>query len=59
LDADVQPHDGELRVLCFGRTKSGRLLTALHTEQRGKLRVVTACEMTKQEERLYFKGIRV
>jgi uncharacterized DUF497 family protein len=59
LDADVQPHDGELRVLCFGRTKSGRLLTVLHTEQRGKLRVVTAYEMTKQQERLYFKGIRV
>jgi hypothetical protein len=24
LDADVQQHDGEARVLCFGRTKSTR-----------------------------------
>jgi len=41
LDADVQQHDGELRVLCFGRTKSGRLLTVLYTERRGGIRVVT------------------
>lgn len=25
LEVDVQPHDSEQRVLCFGRTKSGRL----------------------------------
>jgi uncharacterized DUF497 family protein len=57
LDADVQQHDCELRVLCFGRTKSGRLLTVLYTERRGKIRVVTAYEMTKREQQSYFKGI--
>ena len=50
LDADVQQHDCELRVLCFGRTKSGRLLTVLYTERRGKIRVVTAYEMTKRDQ---------
>jgi uncharacterized DUF497 family protein len=57
LDADVQQQHGELRVLCLGRTKSGRLLTVLYTEWRGKIRIVTAYEMTKQQQQLYFKGI--
>jgi uncharacterized DUF497 family protein len=30
LEADVQPHESEERVLCFGRTRSGRLLTILY-----------------------------
>lgn len=57
LDADVQQHDDEARVLCFGRTKSGRLLAVLYTERRGKIRVVTAYEMTRQQQQLYFGGI--
>jgi len=56
LEADVQQHEGEERVLCFGRTKSGRLLTVLYTERRGKIRVVTAYRMTEQHQRLYFEG---
>ena len=56
LEADVQPHEGEERVLCFARTKSGRLLTILYTERRSKIRVVTAYEMTKQQQRMYFEG---
>jgi hypothetical protein len=56
LEADVQPHEGEERVLCFGRTKSGRLLTILYTERRGKIRVVTAYEMTKPQQQMYFEG---
>lgn len=55
LEADVQRHESEERVLCFGRTKSGRLLTVLYTERRGKIRVVTAYEMTKEQQRLYFE----
>ena len=57
LDADVQHHNDESRVLCFGRTKSGRLLTVLYTERLGRIRVVTAYEMTKQQQQLYFEGI--
>ena len=56
LEADVQPHGSEERVLCFGRAKSGRLLTILYTERRGKIRVVTAYEMTRQQQRMYFEG---
>ena len=56
LDADVQQHESEQRVLCFGRTRSGRLLTVLYAERRGKIRVVTAYEMTKQQQRVYFEG---
>jgi uncharacterized DUF497 family protein len=43
-------------VLCFGRTGSGRLLTVLYAERRGKIRVVTAYEMTKEQQQLYFEG---
>ena len=53
LEADVQTHEIEQRVLCFGRTKSGRLLTVLFTERRSKIRVVTAYEMTKEQQRMY------
>ena len=56
LEADVQPRESEERVLCFGRTKSGRLLTILYTERRGKIRVVTAYEMTKPQQQMYFEG---
>ena len=56
LDAAVQYHETEDRILCFGRTKAGRLLTVLYTQRRGKLRVVTAYDMTKVQQRLYFEG---
>jgi uncharacterized protein len=56
LEAGVQQHRGEQRVLCFGRTKSGRLLVILYTERRSKTRVVTAYEMTKEQQQLYFEG---
>jgi uncharacterized DUF497 family protein len=55
LEADIQ-HESEVRVLCYGRTKSGRLLTILYTERRGKTRVVTAYEMTKPQQKMYFAG---
>ena len=56
LETDVQSHEHEERVLCFGRTKSGRLLTILYTERRGRIRVVTAYEMTKPQQQMYFEG---
>jgi uncharacterized protein len=56
LDADVQSHESEPRVLCLGRTKSGRLLTVLYTERGGRVRVVTAYDMKKSQQRLYFEG---
>ena len=56
MEADVQQHENEERVLCFGRTKSGRLLTVLYSERHGKIRVVTAYNMTKEQQVLYFEG---
>jgi uncharacterized protein len=56
LEAGVQQHENEERVLCFGRTRLGRLLTVLYAERRGKTRIVTAYEMTKEQQRLYFEG---
>ena len=55
LDVDIQEHESEPRVLCFGRTKSGRLLIVLYAERGEKVRVVTAYEMTKPQQRLYFQ----
>jgi uncharacterized protein len=56
LEALIQHRESEQRVLCLGRTRTGRLLTILYTERRGKIRVVTAYEMTKEQQRLYFQG---
>jgi len=56
LETDLQELRGEHRVLCFGRTRSGRLLTVLYTEGHGKIRAVTAYEMTKRQQRMYFEG---
>ena len=56
MEVGVQHHESEERVLCFGRTKSGRLLTVLYTERNDKIRVVTAYGMTGEQQRLYFEG---
>ena len=56
FEAAVQQHQSEERVLCLGRTKAGRLLTILYSERHGRIRVVTAYEMTKEQQQLYFEG---
>jgi uncharacterized DUF497 family protein len=56
LVASVQSHETEDRILCFGRTVSGRLLTVLYTERRGRIRVVTAYPMSRPQQKLYFEG---
>jgi hypothetical protein len=32
------------------------MLTILYTERRGKIGVITAYDMTKEQQRLYFEG---
>ena len=54
--AGVQSHETEDRVLCFGRTVSGRLLTVLYTERQDRIRVVTAYPMSSPQQKLYFQG---
>ena len=41
------------RRLCLGETNSGRLLTFVFTERRGKLRVATAYPMPPQMREIY------
>ncbi|NDJ13340.1 MAG: BrnT family toxin [Acidobacteriia bacterium] len=53
---ELQDHDREDRGLCFGRSRRGRLLTVFYTVRRGKTRVVTAYDMTKEQQLLYFEG---
>jgi hypothetical protein len=56
LVADVQYYETEDRILCFGRAASGRLLSVLYTERRGRIRVVTAYPMSALQQKLYFEG---
>ena len=56
LEADVQHHESEERVLCFGRTKSGRLLTVLYTERNDKDPSRHSVWDDRGQQRLYFEG---
>ena len=63
LEADLQPHEREERVLCFGRTKSGRLLTILYTERRAvPLKIVTkrlpVSDIKTAQDLAHVKGYR-
>ncbi len=52
----AQQHPEEERLLCFGRTNTGRFLTVIYTERRGKIRVVTCYRMTRAQQRMYLTG---
>jgi uncharacterized protein len=41
LEPDLQRRSGEARVLCFGRTAAGRLLTIVYTMRGDAVRVIT------------------
>ncbi len=56
LIQEFQEHPGEERVLCFGRTAKGRLLTIIYTVRGGAIRVITGYRMPKWQQRLYFEG---
>jgi uncharacterized protein len=47
------PVDGEERFLAYGITAQGRLLTVAYTERDGKVRPITAWDMTRQERKDY------
>jgi uncharacterized DUF497 family protein len=48
-----QEVEGEIRFVYYGETDAGRLLAAIVTERRTKLRVVTAYEMDAAQKRDY------
>ncbi len=43
----------EARVLAFGRTTRGRLLTVVFTVRGGKIRVISARDMSRKERKDY------
>ena len=52
----IQDHPAEERMLCFGRTNSGRFLTVIYTERGETIRVVTAYRMTRAQQRMFLTG---
>jgi len=46
----------ENRYLTFGLSRLDRLLVVSHTERRGRVRIINARLMTRQERRIYEQG---
>lgn len=46
----------ENRYLTFAMSRLGRLLVVSHTERRGRVRIINARLMTRQERRIYEQG---
>ena len=51
--SEAQQEHGEIRWVCFGHTNKGRFLTVVVTERGGRLRLVTAYPMSRQQRKLY------
>ena len=51
--ADPDHSVGEDRWLTFGLSSTGRILVVIHTERRGKIRLISARLATKQERKIY------
>ena len=47
---------GEYRFITFGLSRFNRLLVVSHTESEGKMRIISARPMTKQERKIYEEG---
>ena len=47
---------GEYRLITFGLSLFNRLLVVSHTEREGRIRIISARPMTKQERNIYEKG---
>lgn len=46
----------EQRELTFGMSQGGRALVVAHCERRGRVRIISAREMTRREKRDYEEG---
>ena len=52
-----RPHShGEERFATFGRSARGRVLAVQHTEREQRLRLISARETTRHEQRQYEQG---
>jgi uncharacterized DUF497 family protein len=47
---------GEYRLLTFGYSRAGKLTVVVHTERRGKTRIISARRATRQERKIYEDG---
>ena len=47
---------GEHRFLTFGYSRSKQLLVVVHTERRGRTRLISARRATRQERKIYEDG---
>ena len=47
---------GEHRLLTFGYSRMNQLLAVVHTERRGKTRIISARRATRQERKIYEDG---
>lgn len=56
IEMGVQHSPTEDRVLCLGRTATGRLLTIVYAMRGDRIRVVTGYRATKRQQRIYFEG---
>ena len=53
---DPDHSEGETRLLTFGLSASNRLLVVSHIERSGKLRIISARQLTRQERKIYENG---
>lgn len=53
---DPDHTDEELRFLTIGLAATGRLLVVSHTDRGGKVRLISARELTRKERRFYEEG---
>ena len=51
--ADPDHSVGELRMLTFGVSQAGRLLTVIHTERGRAIRIISARAATRHERKIY------
>jgi hypothetical protein len=50
---DPQHSIGEERLVIIGQSKNGRLLFVAHTDQDNLMRMISAREVTRREQRIY------
>ena len=53
---DLTHSSDEYRLVTFGLSSKGKLLTISHTERGESIRIITARRSTKQERKIYEEG---
>ena len=53
---DPDHSEGESRLLTFGVSIRDRVLVVSHTERGGKIRIISARQVTRQERKIYEDG---